>query len=484
MCGPFLKQAIDMKRFSSLVLVVGLLGCGSERTPEAVTKDIESQSAPADTSTIPDTATVENDAQQATDDVGASREAETITEESAAELHEDVPSASTVESAGVESAPATAVQEEFLASGVTRRVGGYRPIQAEMDADPELVATAPDGLQAPKYGQISIGEQSWLFILDEPAGEPAKLYIDTNGDGDLTNDPEPEWNSRESGELTSWSGSGQIALSEDQIGSLGMYRFDPADERRAALSNTFLYYVDYGYSYTFSLDDEEFSTFVAGSPTVGASLPINRDENPRVSRRYEMAKIGEPFNFTGTTYVFSLEGGRLLLDTSDTELPVMPLPPDLRVGQPAPQFTATLLSGESVVFPDDFTGSIVMLDCWATWCGPCIREIPNVKQAYADWHDEGFEILGVSFDSEGQEEKVKDFLDEYELSWAQVFEGAGWENSVAELYDVSGIPFVLLVDGDTGRIIATERNLRGAGVSEFIGTQIETRTVEETAGGE
>ncbi len=56
-----------------------------------------------------------------------------------------------------------------------------------------------------------------------------------------------------------------------------------------------------------------------------------------------------------------------------------------------------------------------MLDCWATWCGPCIGEIPHMKEAYAAWHDKGFEILGVSFDSENMDDKLKEFLTEKEL---------------------------------------------------------------------
>ena len=116
-----------------------------------------------------------------------------------------------------------------------------------------------------------------------------------------------------------------------------------------------------------------------------------------------------------------------------------------------------------------------MLDCWATWCGPCIAEIPNMKQAYADWHDKGFEILGVSFDSEGQEDKVKEFLTDKELPWPQIYEGKGWDTSIGVQHDVSGIPFVLLIDGDTGEIIGTSRELRGEKLTAFIGEQLERK---------
>jgi hypothetical protein len=108
----------------------------------------------------------------------------------------------------------------------------------------------------------------------------------------------------------------------------------------------------------------------------------------------------------------------------------------------------------------------------------CIGEIPNMKQAYADWHDKGFDILGISFDQEGEEEKLSAFLKENELPWTQIYEGKGWETELGKQHDVSGIPFVLLVDGDSGEILATARELRGEGLSKFIGEALAKKNPE------
>jgi hypothetical protein len=98
-----------------------------------------------------------------------------------------------------------------------------------------------------------------------------------------------------------------------------------------------------------------------------------------------------------------------------------------------------------------------------------------MKKAYEAHHENGFEILGVSFDQANMEEKVKTFLSDRELTWPQIYEGKFWDTSLGKMHDVSGIPFVLLVDGDTGEILGTSRELRGEGLSDFIAEQLEKK---------
>jgi thiol-disulfide isomerase/thioredoxin len=364
--------------------------------------------------------------------------------------------------------PGDGVTMKFVASGATAKAGGYRPLRAEMDGSAEATKKAPEDLETPKYGAIKIDGKSWGFIVDEPEGKPARLFVDSNADGDFTNDPTVTWTPRANGGLTMYQGTARVDFGDGKLASLGLYRFDPTDPRREQLKNTLMYYKDYGYEVTLTLDGKDFSSFVAGGFEPNMALWIDRDGNKQRSFKREMIQVGKPFNFTGTTYVLTANQNEPSLKRAPDELPVAPLPPDLAIGKKALEFEMEATDGTKIEFPKTYAGKIVMLDFWATWCGPCIAELPNVKKAYADWHDQGFEILGISFDRENMSEKLAAFIKENEMPWPQLYEGKYWDTNLGELYDVGSIPFVLLVDGDSGEILGTAKELRGPGLTGFI----------------
>ncbi len=106
---------------------------------------------------------------------------------------------------------------------------------------------------------------------------------------------------------------------------------------------------------------------------------------------------------------------------------------------------------------------VVLVDFWATWCGPCINELPNVQKTYDAYHEKGFEVVAISLDE--SEAKLKSFIKEHKLAWPQHFDGKGWKNKFARQFGISGIPATFLV-GKDGKIVAT--NLRGAALEAAV----------------
>ncbi len=121
----------------------------------------------------------------------------------------------------------------------------------------------------------------------------------------------------------------------------------------------------------------------------------------------------------------------------------------------APDIRFTALDGREVDLAK-LKGKVVLVDFWATWCGPCVGEIPHVKEAYTKFHDQGFEIVGISFDME--KAALEKFVKARELPWPQYFDGKGWQNQFGERYGIHSIPTMWLVDRNGNVVDTNARN--------------------------
>lgn len=120
------------------------------------------------------------------------------------------------------------------------------------------------------------------------------------------------------------------------------------------------------------------------------------------------------------------------------------------VGKPFElEFTDAVKGGK--VSMKGLKGKVVIVDFWATWCGPCIAELPHMKELYDQYHEKGLEIVGVSLDQpedQGGLKDLRDFVHERQIPWPQYYQGQGWESAFSTSWGIASIPAVFVIDRD------------------------------------
>ena len=169
--------------------------------------------------------------------------------------------------------------------------------------------------------------------------------------------------------------------------------------------------------------------------------------------------VAEVFDddFVATNLTPTIELFQNILVTSENDAKLIP-------GQKVPEFTLANYDGDDrslyTLLADN---DMVLIDFWASWCGPCIADFPELKKLHAAYTGEDFEIVGVSIDD--TEEEWKGGVDDHESPWINLGELKGWEGPVATIYGVNGIPKGFLVDSQ-GCIY--KKNIRPAALKEFL----------------
>lgn len=130
------------------------------------------------------------------------------------------------------------------------------------------------------------------------------------------------------------------------------------------------------------------------------------------------------------------------------------------------EFAFTALDGSEVDLAK-MTDKVILVDFWATWCGPCIAEMPNVIAAHQKYKARGFDVVGVSLDDNA--DSLKKFVTDNGMNWPQYFDGKGWENEIAQRFGIRTIPATFLI-GKGGKVVAS--NLRGSALEEAIEAEL------------
>jgi thiol-disulfide isomerase/thioredoxin len=153
--------------------------------------------------------------------------------------------------------------------------------------------------------------------------------------------------------------------------------------------------------------------------------------------------------------------------------------PALVPGAPPHALTGSDLNGKPVSL-EDYKGKVLLIDFWATWCGPCREEMPNVVKAYKKYYDQGFDIIGISLDE--TKNAVTSYIKANDMPWRQIYDGKNFKTENAVRYKVAGIPLTVLV-GKDGKIAAV--NARGrkldAAIAAALAKPADGTTSEPTA---
>ena len=138
------------------------------------------------------------------------------------------------------------------------------------------------------------------------------------------------------------------------------------------------------------------------------------------------------------------------------------------VGKPVPSFEVALLGGAGKVSDKSMLGKYYMIDFWATWCGPCVGEMPAIHKAYEKYKGKkGFEIISLSMDA--AESQIAPFrAKKWKMPWLHAFIPGIFEADVAKEFEVAGIPKPVLV-GPDGKIVAMQGDLRGEDLEKTLG---------------
>lgn len=349
----------------------------------------------------------------------------------------------------------------------------YFPVQIRLsDEKPKQIIKEPTYRAKPKYGIIRLGngpKSDYVFALDEPADADFKIYIDKNRNGDLTDDGDGAWNvKRTKGRvmygvmdvtLRASYGTKTREVSSSPY-TLGLYRFPDLPSLIVYRETARVGRIDVeGKGHKVILvenDADAVYSKVGEDPTKGR--PLWMDVDLKDDGKYVQVDARAPFKLADKAYEIRISAdgfGMKLLPTTKTVAAApqeAQTPPLLKAGTRAPKFTAEKWGGGNLSLAD-YQGKVVILDFWATWCGPCQKSMPHIEKVNKMVQGQDVVVVGVCvWDDKGAyTEWIPKNQDKYSFQFAYDPAGRGANNIAAKLFNVTGIPTTYIID-KTGNV--------------------------------
>ncbi|MHB8635264.1 MAG: TlpA family protein disulfide reductase [Fimbriimonadaceae bacterium] len=345
--------------------------------------------------------------------------------------------------------------------GMTSHIGDFATTAVKLSTiRPAGLIRAPAHISRPLYGLLPLGGRRFFVVL-ATFNHAQRLFVDANANGDLSDDLPVQWKPKAGN--ANGSGAATVRLPfHRRSAPCNLIVIQQAPKLLSVLS-------DYGFAgqirlgdrtMPFYLVDRAAKGFPGGDPS-GSTLGIDRKGDGLISGPAEQYGGEFPFTINGASLVLrSVDLARATATFVPGEaVAEIPLPVELAANMASPTFTSQTLDGKPVHFPADFSSRVVLVYVWASWSKPSMEWLPRVAHIYGELKTLGFSVLGVCLNRATESVSVKAAV--AQMPWTTAFDGTSWTGPAARAFSVTALPYVVLVNGKSGRIIATMDDMVG-----------------------
>ncbi len=269
-----------------------------------------------------------------------------------------------------------------------------------------------------------------------------------------------------------------------------VYLFDKHDPNRPNGKENLFYYADFALEGSVEFGTSKFDLILSDPQDYG-SKPSNDRLQLLFDRKHDGSyytpedsyDADEPFSLGGESIrlaSFSFKQGLVEFAPSKTRVDEVQIAKPVRKGDIAHSFKTSSSKGTPISFPRDYKGKLVLLQFWGSYSDQAVQDLPRVVAAYEKFHAKGLEILGLDVEYLATIKNAAKIEAENKMTWPEVGDH-DLSADVGRWYKIPGVPYLYLVDGSTGKVLADNEELKGAGLEAILSKLLTTALQRDTA---